>query len=187
MTDAVPPWAYERAQILPYDPCWADRARTEVAQLTGLLAPWLAGQGDGGVEHVGSTSVPGLAAKPIIDVMAAVTDLDLVAEQALAPLTAGGWCFVPPELDEHPWRRFFVKPDASGQRREAHLHLIRAGNPRWAEQLEFREALRQDPQLARRYEELKRALAREHGHDREAYTAGKGAFVDRVLGRRATR
>ena len=76
MSDAVPAWAYERAEICPYDPRWADRARTERERLTGLLAPWLAG----GVEHAGSTAVPGLAAKPIIDLMAPVSDLDVTAE-----------------------------------------------------------------------------------------------------------
>ena len=57
-------------------------------------------------------------------------------------LAADGWCYVPPELDGKPWRRFFVKPDASGQRRMAHLHVIQAGHPRWAEQIVFRDALR---------------------------------------------
>ena len=135
----------------------------------------------GGVEHAGSTSVPGLAAKPVIDLMAPVDDLDAVAEQAAGRLAADGWCFVPPELDQRPWRRFFVKPDASGQRRKAHLHVIAAGHPRWTEQIAFRDALRRDGRLAQRYADLKRELAREHGHDREAYTEGKGRFVAAVL------
>jgi GrpB-like predicted nucleotidyltransferase (UPF0157 family) len=146
-------------------------------RLTGLLAPWLAG----GVEHAGSTAVPGLAAKPVIDLMAPVSDLDVAAEQAPARLAADGWHYVPPELDQRPWRRFFVKPDASGQRREAHLHLIQAGHPRWAEQITFRDALRRDGQLAQRYEDLKRRLATQHGHDREAYSTGKEQFVAAVL------
>jgi len=183
VSDAVPAWANERAEVCPYDPRWADRARTECERLTELLAPWLAS----GVEHAGSTAVPGLAAKPIIDLMASVSDLDVVTEQAPGRLAADGWCYVPPELDHRPWRRFFVKPDASGQRREAHLHLIQAGHPRWTEQIKFRDALRRDSQLARRYEDLKRHLARQHGHDREAYTAGKAQFVATVLGQRGHR
>jgi len=177
MNDAAPAWAYERAEVCPYDPRWADRARTECERLTELLAPWLLGR----VEHVGSTSVPGLAAKPIIDLMASVSDLDVLAELAPGRLVADSWCYVPPELDCRPWRRFFVKPDASGQRRKAHLHLIQAGHPRWTEQIEFRDALRRDRQLAQRYEDLKRRLAQQHGHDREAYTAGKARFVATVL------
>jgi GrpB-like predicted nucleotidyltransferase (UPF0157 family) len=92
---------------------------------------------------------------------------------------------VPPELDQRPWRRFFVKPDESGQHRVAHLHLIQAGHPRWAEQLAFRDALRRDGRLARQYEDLKRQLAARHAGDREAYTAAKAAFVANALARHA--
>ena len=63
----------------------------------------------------------------------------------------------------------------------AHLHLIRAGHPRWAEQLAFRDALRRDGQLAREYADLKRLLAARHAGDREAYTAAKAAFVANAL------
>lgn len=142
-----------------------------------MLAPWLAD----GVEHVGSTAVPGLAAKPVIDLMASVGDLNAVVAQAGGELAADGWCHVPPELDQRPWRRFFVKPDESGQHRVAHLHLIQAGHPRWAEQLAFRDALRRDDQLARQYGDLKRQLAARHSGDREAYTAAKAAFVANAI------
>lgn len=144
-----------------------------------LLASWLVD----GVEHVGSTAVSGLAAKPIIDLMASVRNPEEVVGQAGERLAAGGWCYVPPELDQHPWRRFFVKPDATGQHRLAHLHVIRAGHPRWDEQLAFRDALREDAGLALRYADLKRRLAAEHPDDREAYTAAKGGFVADVLRR----
>lgn len=182
MSDAVPLWAYEKAEIRPHDARLGDRARAERARLAGLLAPWLVD----GVEHVGSTAVPGLAAKPVIDLMASVTDPDAVAGQAGERLAADGWCYVPPELDSGgSWRRFFVKPDASGQRRVAHLHVIRAGHRRWTEQIAFRDALRADDQLARRYEDLKRRLAAQHADDREAYTAAKAEFIADALGRGA--
>jgi GrpB-like predicted nucleotidyltransferase (UPF0157 family) len=177
VSEPVPAWAFERAEVSEYSVRWADRADVERARLAALLAPWLVD----GVEHIGSTAVPGLAAKPIVDVMASVTDLDLVVAQASGGLVADGWCYVPPALDGRPWRRFFVKPDASGVRREAHLHLIEAGHPRWGAQLAFRDALRRDPGLAREYAELKRRLATAHGHDREAYTEGKAEFVNLVL------
>lgn len=178
MSEDAPAWAYERAEVRPYDPQWQVRARAECEKLTDLLAPWLVD----GVEHVGSTAVPGLAAKPIVDVMASVADLDAVVAQASERLAADGWCYVPPELDSRPWRRFFVMPDSSGRRREAHLHLIQAGHPRWTEQIRFRDALRRDDRLARRYEDLKRQLVEQRGHDREAYTDGKAEFVASVLG-----
>lgn len=179
MSDAVPAWAYERVEVLPHDPRLAERARAERGLLAGLLAPWLAG----GVEHVGSTAVPGLAAKPVIDLMASVADPDVVVVQAGDRLAADGWCYVPPELDRKLWRRFFVKPDASGLRRLAHLHVIQAGHQRWAEQIAFRDALRCDDQLARSYGDLKQRLAAQHAGDREAYTDAKAEFVADALRR----
>jgi GrpB-like predicted nucleotidyltransferase (UPF0157 family) len=177
MSDAAPPWAHERAELRPHDPQWGESGRAECARLAELLAPWLAD----GVEHVGSTAVPGLAAKPVIDLMASVRDPDAVVSQAGQRLAADGWCYVPPELDQRPWRRFFVKPDASGLRRIAHLHVITSGHARWAEQIAFRDALRSDAQLARRYADLKGTLAAQHGDDREAYTAAKAAFIAAAL------
>jgi GrpB-like predicted nucleotidyltransferase (UPF0157 family) len=178
-SDAVPAWAYEKAEVLPHDPRLAERARTERDRLARSLALWLVD----GVEHVGSTAVPGLAAKPVIDLMVSVTDPDAVVAQAGRRLAADGWCYVPPELDQKPWRRFFVKPDASGQRRIAHLHVIQAGHPRWAEQVAFRDALRRDGRLARSYEALKQQLAAQHAGDREAYTDAKAEFVADALRR----
>jgi GrpB-like predicted nucleotidyltransferase (UPF0157 family) len=184
MSDAPPPWAYEKPEIHPYDPRWAESARAERDRLAELLAPWLTGE----VEHVGSTSVPGLAAKPIIDLMLPAPDLDAFVGQAHDRLAADGWCYVPPELDQHPpeldqhpWRRFLVKPDQSGQRRVAHLHVILAGHPRWSQQIAFRDALRRDPELAGQYADLKRRLAAQHRDDREAYTAAKAEFIAQAL------
>jgi GrpB-like predicted nucleotidyltransferase (UPF0157 family) len=182
VSDTVPPWAYAKPEVRAHDPRLIELASTEKARLVVLLTPWLVD----GVEHVGSTAVPGLAAKPIIDLMASVRDLDEVVDQAREPLWAEGWWYVPPGLDSGgSWRRFFVKPDESGQHRYAHLHVIAAGHPRWAEQIAFRDALRRDDELARRYADLKRRLAAEHADDREAYTEGKGEFVRDALGRDA--
>ncbi|SMC65513.1 GrpB family protein [Lentzea albidocapillata] len=174
MSQDAPVWAFERTEVRPHDPLWTVRAEAECEELKRLLAPWLVD----GVEHIGSTAVPGLAAKPIIDVMASVIHLDTDASELLV---AHGWAYVPPELDNRPWRRFFVKPDQTGQRREAHLHLIQAGHQRWTDQIRFRDALRNDTTLAQAYEDLKRQLADQSGHDREAYTTGKAAFVAKAL------
>jgi GrpB-like predicted nucleotidyltransferase (UPF0157 family) len=184
VSDAVPAWAYAKPEVRAHDPRLIELASAEQARLVVVLAPWLVD----GVEHVGSTAVPGLAAKPVLDLMASVRDPDEAVAGALRRLAADGWCYVPPELDSGgAWRRFFVKPDADGRHRVAHLHVIRAGHPRWADQLAFRDALRRDDGLARRYEALKRRLAHQHGHDREAYTRGKGAFVAAALGHREPR
>ncbi len=99
-----PVWATETVEVRPPDPAWQDNGEREREALQTRLAPWLVVP----VEHVGSTAVPGLAAKPILDLQAAVANLGavpLIAEK-LAPV---GWHHVPPELDQRPWRRFFVK------------------------------------------------------------------------------
>ena len=179
MSEAVPSWANEKAEVSACNPRWVQMAQAERARLTELLAPWLVEE----IEHIGSTAVPGLAAKPIIDLMAAVQDPDLVVGLGAAGLRADRWCFVPPELDRRCWRRFFVKPDPSGQRRTAHLHVIKAGHPRWTEQLAFRNRLRNDERLARDYEALKRRLVATHHGDREAYTDAKTEFVAKALHR----
>jgi GrpB-like predicted nucleotidyltransferase (UPF0157 family) len=170
---AWPVWATERVEVVDHDPAWVGRGIQERVLLQELLAPWLTGA----VEHVGSTAVPGLAAKPIIDLQAQFATLDDADE--IVPLVAPhGWHYVPPELDRGPHRRFFVK--VRDDRRVAHLHVMTADG-RWHQQLAFRDALRADPVLVRAYARLKVELADRHHDDREAYTAGKERFVREVL------
>lgn len=174
--DDWPAWATERVQVEAHREAWLPLGERLCRELDTALAGRLVAP----VEHVGSTAVPGLAAKPVIDLQGAVLDLDeghAVAE-ALAPQ---GWHAVPVELDARPWRRLLVR--VADGRRAAHLHLLVAGSARWREQLAFRDALRADPALAREYARLKHLLAGRHATDREAYTAGKAAFVRRVLRR----
>ena len=137
-----------------------------------VLADQVAPYVDGPVEHVGSTAVPGLAAKPIVDLMAGVEVLD----DRLVP----GWSYVPPDLDLRPHRRFHVL--VHDDHRVAHLHLMRTDEPRWAAQLAFRDALRGDDDLRDAYAALKRRLAATTS-DREAYSEAKGDFVREVLAR----
>ncbi|GLZ82111.1 hypothetical protein Afil01_69180 [Actinorhabdospora filicis] len=170
----VPAWAYERLTVHDYDPNWPQRAAETIEELLPHLRPWLAD----GIEHVGSTAIPGMAAKPVIDLMASVTNLDAITTHMELPTD---WHYVPPELDGRPWRRFFVKTNPQATHRQAHLHVMTAGHPRWAEQKNFRDALRANQERAKEYADLKRRLAEEHGNDREAYTDAKGEFVARVM------
>lgn len=172
--DEWPVWATERVEIVPPDPDWLPRGERESELLESSLARWLVGR----VEHVGSTAVPGLAAKPILDFLAQVTDLDRAPEVAAA-LAGAGWHFVPVELDQRPWERFFVR--VVDDRRVAHLHLLDVDAPRWHDVLAFRDALRADPALVRSYAALKADLAARHGDDREAYTRAKADFVRAIL------
>lgn len=173
MTD-WPAWATEQVEVHPPDDAWQQRGGQECRRLDATLAAWLVAP----VEHVGSTAVPDLPAKPILDLQAAVDDLDC-ASSVTSALAPAGWHYVPPELDARPWRRFLVKVD--GGHRVAHLHLISSRHARWRQQLVFRDALRADPELAQRYAAIKTTLAARHADDREAYTAGKAGFVAAVL------
>ena len=164
----------EPVEIVPYDDRWPDRAQELISSLTELLAPRLTA----GIHHVGSTAVPGLAAKPIIDLLAGVDGLDL-EEATHRELEEDGWHYVPPDLDDRPWRRLFVKVKA--EKRYAHLHLVHPSNERWDNELGFRDRLRADPDLAIAYAQLKRKLAAEYHDDREAYTRGKTDFIRSAL------
>jgi GrpB-like predicted nucleotidyltransferase (UPF0157 family) len=173
----LPAWAVESVHLSAYDPQWPELAARYAAELQPVLGPGLLGP----VEHVGSTSVPGLTAKPVIDLMARAADPDAVVAQAQAELSRRSWSYVPPEFDQRPFRRFFVKVSPDGEHRLAHLHLMFAGAERWDEQLRFRDALRADPGLRDEYAAVKSRLARAHASDRERYTDEKGAFVVRAL------
>jgi GrpB-like predicted nucleotidyltransferase (UPF0157 family) len=153
-------------EVVPYDPDWPQQFEHERSLLQVVLAPWL----DGGIRHVGSTSVPGLAAKPIIDMIAGVCALDK-ARAAFEPVVSHGYVHDPhrPGIAHH-----FVKPSRS-------LHLTETGSDLWRERLAFRDALRHDDALAREYASLKLRLAHVHATDPAGYLAGKRAFVGRVL------
>ena len=153
-------------EVVPYDPEWPRLFETEKRRLEELLAPWL----EGGIHHVGSTSVPGIAAKPIVDMMAGVASFE-DSRAAYEPLLAAGWDLTPhrPGIAHH-----FSKPGFG-------LHLTEPGSDLWRERLAFRDALRADPDLAAEYERLKLELAREHAEDGAAYGNGKRELVGRVL------
>lgn len=172
-----PEWATEEVHVVAADPAWPEYADHFAREVRSLLDQWLSGP----VLHVGSTAVPGLAAKPIIDLQATAIDPAAVIAARHHTLAAGGWFFVPRELDQRPWRWFVVRVDGSGRYRLAHLHLMAPGEPRWDQQLAFRDALRADPALAAEYARLKAAAARDHARDREAYTSAKQVFIRRVL------
>jgi GrpB-like predicted nucleotidyltransferase (UPF0157 family) len=157
--------------VIPHDPGWSRGFELERAVLERVLAPWLSG----GVHHIGSTAIPGIAAKPIIDIMAGVRGLE-EARAAFEPLRGQSYLAAPhrPGIAHH-----FVKPSLL---RPTHgLHLTQPGSDLWRERLAFRDALRGDPALAGEYEALKLRLAAEHRQDAAAYTRDKRAFVARVL------
>ncbi|MBZ5500294.1 MAG: GrpB family protein [Acidobacteriia bacterium] len=151
--------------IVDYDLRWAAMFAEEKARILEALDGL-----DVAVEHVGSTSVPGLAAKPIIDIMVVVPD-PATGEKTIAPLTVLGY-------DYHgelgiPGRFYFAK----GRPRKHHLHMYPRCHPEIARLLLFRDYLRANPDAAHEYAKLKRALAEKFRDDREAYTEAKNDFI----------
>lgn len=163
-------------EIFEYNPAWPDLFQVERDLLQHHLAPWLVSN----IEHIGSTAVPGLAAKPIIDIMAPVANLES-ARPAIAAAGQLGYVYYPYKPELMHW---FCKPSAA--HRTHHLHLVPFSSDLWRDRLTFRDVLRQNRQLAAEYEDLKRHLAEVHRHDREAYTEGKSEFVAKVLARTHT-
>ncbi len=157
-------------EIVPYDASWPERFLEESEMLRRALAPWLSGP----IEHIGSTAVPGLAAKPVIDIMAGVPSLD-ESRPAISAASEVGYCYAPYQVEIEHW---FCKPSPAF--RTHHLHLIPVGTAHWTERIAFRNYLRAHAQVASEYEALKRRLALEHRLDREAYTVAKGPFIHRI-------
>jgi GrpB-like predicted nucleotidyltransferase (UPF0157 family) len=164
----------DRIPVVLYDSEWSRRFDDERALLECVLAPWL----EDGVHHVGSTAIPGIAAKPCIDMIAGVRDL-AEAWAAFEPLRAENYLYAPhrPRIAHH-----FYKPVRGLSERKYGLHLTEPGSDLWRERVAFRDALRNDSALVAEYEALKLRLVEEHPDDLVAYTNGKRDFVVRVLG-----
>jgi len=167
----MPPEREAPVQIVAYDASWPARFEAERTVLSEILRPWLTGP----IEHVGSTAVPGMPAKPVIDIMAGVDSLE-ASRDALPPLRHLGYHWAPYRAEMMHW---FCKPSFS--LRTHHLHLVPFRSPLWDERLRFRDCLRSTAAVAEEYAALKYHLAEIHRFDREAYTEAKGAFVARVL------
>jgi GrpB-like predicted nucleotidyltransferase (UPF0157 family) len=163
----------ESVSIEPYDAEWPARFVAERARLTALAPELVA------IEHVGSTAVPGLAAKPIIDIMAAVASLD-VADVLVDRLTASGGYITSAEFNRTLRNRRWLMRHAGG-RRTHHLHLVLAGGPDSTECIRFRDVLRRDRDIREQYAELKHRLASEFGNDRDGYGDAKTAFIASVV------
>ncbi len=163
----------EEVHVAAYDPQWVVQFVAERSRLLALFPSRFAA-----IEHVGSTAVPGLSAKPIIDILAGVSDLT-EADALLGPLCAHGYNTSAEFNATLPDRRWLMR-HACG-RRTHHLHLVVFDDEPWIRHVQFRALLRADAAIAARYENLKRGLAERHRQDRDAYTAAKSAFINEVL------
>ena len=158
--------------IAEYDPRWPEVYQEEKARIQGVIGHRVAA-----LEHIGSTAVPGLAAKPIIDIMAGVRQL-ADAEECIGPLQGIGYQYVHHSVVGFPERRYFHREAADGQ--GYHLHMVERGGEFWERHLLFRDYLRAHPRVAAEYEELKREMAGRFGGDRDGYTEAKTSFIRSV-------
>ena len=162
-----------RVVLVPYDADWPRRFDEERRVLVELFAATTAV-----VEHVGSTAVPGLGSKPVIDVMVGVPALAL-AEERIPALEAAGYEYVPDYETQLPERRYFRKPRLGP--RTFHVHCVVMGSDLWIQHIAFRDYLRAHPEVAAAYYELKADLARRV--TKAEYTEAKRPFIEQVLAR----
>ena len=159
--------------IAAYSPEWPREFERERAALTAALAPLHVH-----IEHIGSTSVPGMSAKPIIDIMVGAPSLNDV--EAHMPLIEQlGYEHLPEMLDLMPDNRFFAKPATLPRR--FHLHAVEYDGEFWRDHIAFRDVLRNDSKLAADYLALKSQLAAQYRLQPKRYTDAKGPFINAVV------
>lgn len=159
--------------VMPYSGSWPVLFAQEGERLQAALAPWLVGS----VEHIGSTAIPGLASKPILDMLAPVANLAAL-RRAVPVLADLGYWHADHRPNEALW--FYKQQGEDYGTRTHQLHLTRSDSALWRERIAFRDALLRDRTLLAEYEALKHALAAGDG-DLIDYTGGKRDFVAGVL------
>ena len=160
-------------ELTDYDPSWKARFAEQQMRLATILKPWLAGE----IEHIGSTSVPELRSKPIVDILAPVQSL-AASRTAIPVLEKEGWLFWPDDPNQS-YRLWFLRPSPTA--RTHHLQIIQHHHPNLRALIAFRDALRHDSKAREAYCALKEDLAGKHQNDRNAYSNAKTAFVQSIL------
>jgi GrpB-like predicted nucleotidyltransferase (UPF0157 family) len=165
----------DKIEIVEYDPAWPGLFLKEKTNLLRVLIDLREVK----LEHFGSTAVPGLAAKPILDIMVGVESRN-AWPSLVKPFQSLGYVYW--DKNPNPDEMFFVKGmPPYGKKRTHHLHVYDFQGTRWKNELAFRDYLRNHPEDAQRYEALKRDLAEKFAVDREAYTQSKTGFIQGVL------
>jgi GrpB-like predicted nucleotidyltransferase (UPF0157 family) len=160
-------------RLVPYDSAWPRLFLEEAERLQGLLS---AAGLPITLEHTGSTAVPGLAAKPILDILGGYPAGAHLDDYVRALISAG---YLHRGEQGIPGREFFRRGDP----RSHHLHITAMGSTFWRDHLAFRDRLRADDSLRDAYAELKQTLATRFSRDREAYIDAKGPFITKILSR----
>lgn len=166
----------DHVDIVAYNSEWPTKARIEIKELREVLPSSKIID----IQHVGSTAIPRMAAKPIVDIQIAAHSLDemkIIAIPALQKLGYEYWYENP-----DPERMFFVKGmPPFGDKRTHHVHIVEPTSKHWNGKIDFRDYLITHPEIAKEYQQLKIKLAEQYTYDREAYTNAKGEFVSNIL------
>jgi GrpB-like predicted nucleotidyltransferase (UPF0157 family)/GNAT superfamily N-acetyltransferase len=163
-------------ELVPFDSQWPVMAELEIKKLRDILP----NNNVIDVQHVGSTAIPGMLAKPIIDIQIAVVSLEAIKSIAIDELKKVGYEYWYENPD--PERMFFVKGmPPFGERRTHHVHIVEPTSKHWFGKIAFRDYLISHPEAAKEYEQLKIELAKQHTFDREEYTNAKTKFVNDIL------
>ncbi len=167
----------ERIAIVPYDESWPSVYTAIEKQIKVLMPRQLMQR----IAHIGSTAVPGLSGKPIIDVQVEVSDLERVRTEIAPVMEEAGYEFHWRQTmgDADPFYAWFIRRNAQGER-DAHVHMVGSGQAS-ADRIIFRDYLRAHADEAERYQALKTELAKRFPKDRAAYTASKTEYVNEVL------
>jgi GrpB-like predicted nucleotidyltransferase (UPF0157 family) len=167
----------EDMAVVAYDPYWPEAFEEERIHLLSCLPHDLISR----IEHFGSTAVPGLSAKPIVDILVEVTSLNETKQKIAPILEAQGYdYFWRPTWgdDTPPFYAWFIKRDRNGNR-TYHIHMVEAHFEHW-DRLLFRDYLIEHPDIANEYGNLKKKISAAHHSDRVAYTQAKSDFIRRV-------
>jgi GrpB-like predicted nucleotidyltransferase (UPF0157 family) len=156
-------------RLMPHTERWHDLFAEEEGRLRVALGEYALA-----IEHVGSTAICGLSAKPIIDIAVAVPEI-ADAGKCVMPLEQIGYEYRGEQ--GIPGRHFFGK----GEPRTHHVHMVEMGSDFWRDHLLFRDYLREHREIIEEYEKLKKDLAQRHKENREAYTEGKAGFIEGVI------
>lgn len=160
--------------IEEYQSAWPQRFNEEKERLSPLLPA------SSHIEHIGSTSVPGLAAKPVIDIMIGLADFSN-ANSLIGPITTLGYEYLDQFEDVMPYRRFFRR--FQDGLRTHHIHMVEIGTEFWKRHLAFRDYLRGHPSTANEYAVLKRELAKREWNDMNDYADAKTTFIRSIEAR----
>lgn len=158
--------------LLPHQTGWEENAEQTIKLLWSVLSDVAVD-----IQHIGSTSIRHICAKPIIDLAVGVRCLDDITP-FIPQLKSIGVIY---RNADHPGQQLFVMGDFESEIRTHHIHVVEIGNPAWNNYINFRDYLNGHPEKAKLYDDLKQSLFRQFAENRGLYTAGKQDLIDKLL------